>query len=143
MHSTLLQLAPSAVTQHDVGNEVNAHMNTMDDLANSSTNMLDETADDAAQNHHHHDHNTNDESPKRNEYSNQSLDEFVAEHCQKIGIGDANSMSMGNIEIEIPSPSDKFQNMCLYSPPPEDAYQAALETIDETAFKQFLYGNGM
>lgn len=149
MHSTLLQLTPPAAATlpihlTDIGNDVNAQMNTIDDLANGSTDMLHETADDAVQNQpHHHDHNTNDESSKNNEYSNQSLDEFVAEHCQKIGIGDADSISMGNIEIEIPSPSDKFQNMCLYSPPPEDAYQAALETIDETAFKQFLYGNGM
>lgn len=133
MHSTLLQLAPPASTLPihitDVGGGDNTNMNTLDDLANTNSDMLDETEDDDAQNHPHHpDHN--DESPKHNEYSNQSLDEFVAEHCQKIGIGDAETMS---IEIEIPSPSDKFQNMCLYSPPPEDAYQAALETIDETA----------
>lgn len=94
----------------------------------------------------------------------QSLDDFVAEHCEKIGICDDDGgngpsgqqalyadgtggrlvMQPNDIETQIPSPSDKFQNLCLYSPPPDDeVYQSALETIDEAVFKQFLYGTGM
>lgn len=91
--------------------------------------------------------------------NNQTLDDFVAEHCEKIGIG-GQSAGPSNVapygiqhqqhlnesaEVQVPSPSDKFQNLCLYSPPPDEEvyHQTTLETIDEAAFKQFLYGTGM
>lgn len=114
----------------------------------------------------------------------QTLDAFVAESYARLGIGDSgnandngtNAMAeptpsqtqdQSNItalmnaldEIQIPSPSEKLQNLCLYSPssPPSsmvaaattidpstsnnDLFAQTLETIHEDSFKQLLYGN--
>lgn len=78
------------------------------------------------------------------DFLNQSLDEFVKESCDKIGIGDNGSFHESSVtipvEVQIPSPSEKFQNLCLYSPSP-DTFGNSLETINEASFKQLLYGN--
>lgn len=68
------------------------------------------------------------------DFLNQSLDEFVKESCDKIGIGDDGNISYLDgtaaavpIEVQIPSPSEKFQNMCLYSPTENAAFNDTLE----------------
>lgn len=101
-------------------------------------------------------------------HSDQTLDEFVEESYNNLGIAmasvdisteaapkcqpDASATALD--EIQIPSPSDKFQNLCLYSPQTSPATSAAaggtvaddlfaqtLETINEDSFKQLLYEN--
>lgn len=76
------------------------------------------------------------------DFLNQSLDEFVKESCDKIGIG---SNELNNfqdaaipIEVQIPSPSEKFQNLCLYSPTENAGFSDPLE---ESSFKRLLYGD--
>ncbi|XP_037037228.1 zinc finger protein 2 isoform X2 [Bradysia coprophila] len=67
------------------------------------------------------------------DFLNQSLDEFVKESCDKIGIGDDGNISFQDgtttipIEVQIPSPSEKFQNMCLYSPAENVAFNDSLD----------------
>lgn len=85
------------------------------------------------------------------DFLNQSLDEFVKESCDKIGIGSDGNVSFPEstvsipIEVQIPSPSEKFQNMCLYSPTENvdfnETISEPLETINESSFKQLLYGD--
>lgn len=79
------------------------------------------------------------------DFLNQSLDEFVKESCDKIGIGDDDHFHENTvpipIEVQIPSPSEKFQNMCLYSPSENVNFNDSLETINESSFKQLLYGD--
>lgn len=86
-------------------------------------------------------------------FTNQSLDELLAEHCEKIGIGNEgsgritempNSYDKRRLDSQIPSPSDQFQHMCLYSPHSLDdvvSYSGVIESIDDTALNQFLFGN--
>lgn len=81
------------------------------------------------------------------DFLNQTLDEFVKESCDKIGIGNDGNVSFQEstvsipIEVQIPSPSEKFQNMCLYSPSENVDFNDTLETINESSFKQLLYGD--
>lgn len=78
------------------------------------------------------------------DFLSQSLDEFVKESCDKIGIGNDCNVSFQEsaisipIEVQIPSPSEKFQNMCLYSPTENVDFSDSLE---ESSFKRLLYGN--
>lgn len=106
-------------------------------------------------------------------HSDQTLDEFVEESYNNLGIAMASvdistetapkcqpdaSAAAGLMnaldEIQIPSPSDKFQNLCLYSPQTspatataasttvaDDLFAQTLETINEDSFKQLLYEN--
>ncbi|KAJ6635985.1 Zinc finger protein [Pseudolycoriella hygida] len=67
------------------------------------------------------------------DFINQSLDDFVKESYDKIGIGndcgfEESSVSVP-IEAQVPSPSEKFQNMCLYSP------------LEDLSFKELMYGD--
>lgn len=87
--------------------------------------------------------------------TNQSLDELLAEHCEKIGIGNDDSGRILEMPVsvaydkrrqdaQIPSPSDQFQHMCLYSPTSLNdvvSYSGVIETIDDSALDQFLFGN--
>lgn len=87
------------------------------------------------------------------QFSNQSLDDLLAEQCHKFGIGEdgahSNEMTMtqaevtnrGGLDAQIPSPSDQFQHMCLSSLDDVAAYSGVIETIDDTALKHFLFGN--
>lgn len=87
------------------------------------------------------------------QFSNQSLDDLLAEQCHKFGIGEdggpSNEMTMtqaeltnrGGLDTQIPSPSDQFQHMCLSSLDDVAAYSGVIETIDDTALKHFLFGN--
>lgn len=75
------------------------------------------------------------------DFLNQSLDEFVKESCDKIGIGNDDyheGVMPTPIEVQIPSPSEKFQNMCLYSPTENVAFGDSLE---DTSFKRLIYGD--
>lgn len=89
-------------------------------------------------------------------FINQSLDELLAEHCEKIGIGNEDGGRIIEIPMNvmydkrkqdsqhIPSPSDQFQHMGLYSPTSLDdgvSYSGVIETIDDTALNRFLFGN--
>lgn len=94
--------------------------------------------------------------------THQSLDEFVAESCTKMGIGqpqmppslsENDDYHCNDIDVDqhisekhsVASPSDKFQNMCLYSPTADStnvyAPSDALNTINESTFKALLYGD--
>lgn len=78
------------------------------------------------------------------DFINQSLDEFVKESCDKIGIGDVdggnNSFQDGGsttsipIEVQIPSPSERFQNMCLYSPTESGTFSDSLDLYGDENF---------
>lgn len=78
------------------------------------------------------------------DFLDQTLDEFVKESCDKIGIGNDGNISFQEnvipipIEVQIPSPSEKFQNLCLYSPSENVDFSDSLE---ESSFKQLLYGD--
>lgn len=79
-------------------------------------------------------------------YVNQALDEFVVESCNKMGIGQNETIFDQNIDEpqqpqqqQIHSPSDKFQNLCLYSPLSDDVFTNSLETFNEATFKELLY----
>lgn len=104
-------------------------------------------------------------------HSNQTLDEFVEESYKKLGLEDGGAIGhqsndlrhAANLintldDIQIPSPSEQFQNLCLYSPSTgpaagastavnataastADLFAQTLETINEDSFKQLLYGN--
>lgn len=83
--------------------------------------------------------------------SNQSLDDFVAESYNKMGLDDhiekdfpllfdeANAMFQNAASHQspnqIPSPSEKFQNLCLYSDPTEimDTANSSTTSHDTTA----------
>lgn len=71
------------------------------------------------------------------DFLNQSLDEFVKESCDKIGIGDDCTVSFEDsalsipIEVQIPSPSEKFQSLCLYSPAENVGFSEALYGGDD------------
>lgn len=89
------------------------------------------------------------------------LDKLMEESCYKLGIGGdvEATVSIGSfakpIDIRIPSPSEKFANLCLYpsggilaSGTTAVAQQATagdvldpLETINEDTFKKLLYGD--
>lgn len=108
--------------------------------------------------------------------STQTLDAFVAESYARLGIDDdakttstqmPDSPSITALmdaldNIQIPSPSERLQNVCLYSPSPpavaaaaaaavtpsadasstgNDLFAQTLDTINEDSFKQLLYGN--
>lgn len=80
------------------------------------------------------------------DFLNQSLDEFVKESYDKIGIGndigginfqdDGGALAIP-IEVQIPSPSEKFQNLCLYSPTTENVDFG--DPLEESSFKRLLY----
>lgn len=68
------------------------------------------------------------------DYINKTLDEIVEESYNKMGIelhqeqiDNVGMSSTNTIEIQIPSPSEKFQNLCLYSP-----------LADDESFKNFF-----
>uniref|UniRef100_A0A1B0GH81 Putative zinc finger protein 2 n=1 Tax=Lutzomyia longipalpis TaxID=7200 RepID=A0A1B0GH81_LUTLO len=70
----------------------------------------------------------------------QTIDDIVKESCDKMGLSETCSEIFGGIssnaaEDSAASPSDKLQNLCLYSP-------GQMETINEDSFKQLLYGDG-
>ena len=90
--------------------------------------------------------------------ASQALDELIEESYNKMvnppvpcdandaseaGHSSASLAAMDNLQI--PSPSDKFQNLCLYSPSNSndvnDIFAQTLQTINEDSFKQLLYGN--
>lgn len=82
------------------------------------------------------------------DFLNQSLDDFVKESCDKIGIGDDCTISFQDaaisqipIEVQIPSPSDKFQSMCLYSPTENVDFTDSLE--ETSSLNRLLYGDGV
>lgn len=99
--------------------------------------------------------------------SNQALDAFVVEHCNRIGIADdqpddetADADDLHDaMQQAVPSPSSQFQDMCLYSPtggdsgggPPAslnggaasladvvETYTSALDAMDEVALSNFM-----
>lgn len=78
------------------------------------------------------------------DFLNQSLDEFIKESCDKIGIGNDCNVNFTEsaisipIEVQIPSPSEKFQNMCIYSPTENVDFG---ESLEESSFKRLLYGD--
>lgn len=105
-------------------------------------------------------------------HSDQTLDDFVEESCKKLGLEIDNVIdhqstisnnTTNNIistldDIQIPSPTEQFQNLCLYSPSNgpiitrtpivqptttsvDNLFVQTLETINEDSFKQLLYGN--
>lgn len=86
-----------------------------------------------------------DENIDDKDFLNQSLDEFVKESCDKIGIGNECNVTFPDsgmgisipIEVQIPSPSEKFQNLCLYSPTENVDFSDSLEG---TSFKRLMYG---
>lgn len=88
--------------------------------------------------------NTVDDNIDDKDFLNQSLDEFVKESCDKIGLGNECNVSFPDsgisipIEVQIPSPSDKFQNLCLYSPTENVDFSDPLEG---TSFKRLMYGD--
>uniref|UniRef100_A0A1B0CYR2 C2H2-type domain-containing protein n=1 Tax=Phlebotomus papatasi TaxID=29031 RepID=A0A1B0CYR2_PHLPP len=75
-------------------------------------------------------------SQSGNDLISQSIDEIVKESCDKMGLNESCSVQeiFGRIPVEenAASPSDKLQNLCLYSP-------ENLEPINEDHFKQLLY----
>lgn len=113
-------------------------------------------------------------------HSNQTLDEIVEESYKRLGLGtnspnatiqrspSNDQQETSNLintldDIQIPSPSERFQNLCLYSPSQptsgpgavntnilttsststttDDLFAQTLETINDDSFKQLLYGN--
>ncbi|XP_059620894.1 zinc finger protein 182 [Phlebotomus argentipes] len=64
----------------------------------------------------------------------QSIDEIVKESCDKMGLSETCPEEIFAGE-NAASPSEKFQNLCLYSP-------EHMETINEDSLKQLLYDDG-
>ncbi|XP_055382823.1 glutamate receptor ionotropic, kainate 2-like [Condylostylus longicornis] len=79
------------------------------------------------------------------EIANKSIDELVAESCNKLGIGNCNNMELTQnynsspITNDTPSPSEQLQHLCLYSPNSiEDNLNVHLN-INDDSLKQFLF----
>lgn len=95
-------------------------------------------------------------STASDELMTQTLDDLLKESCTKLGIDNTDEDVSGYTIVEnVPSPSDGFQNLRLYSPTgsgSEDVFGGEttggdsnnydnLVTINEDSFKQLLYGD--
>ncbi|GAB0099202.1 zinc finger protein 628 [Sergentomyia squamirostris] len=75
--------------------------------------------------------------PSHDDLITQSIDDIVKESCDKMGLNEhgPDIFEVSTTE-EAASPSEKLQNLCLYSPPEH------LEAINDDSLKHLLYGDG-